>query len=175
MTSRRAAGIGAWVVRPPVLAFAATVALLAAGTAAAAVRVVYAGGSWAAVDRGSVCEAASKSLRVAARRAPQARAGFAFDRHGRRRGEFHALLSRAPRPGATVLLTVGNQPFLLAARGQWAWSRGAAQEAAIIAAVRSSSGMRVEARDSAGRRFVDRYLLAGAPTAIDAAAAACSL
>ena len=31
--------------------------------------------------------------------------------------------------------------------------------------------MRVEARDMAGRRFSDPYVLAGAPTAIDAAAA----
>jgi hypothetical protein len=34
--------------------------------------------------------------------------------------------------------------------------------------------MRIEARDRAGRRFADRYLLAGAPTAIDPAAAACA-
>jgi hypothetical protein len=34
--------------------------------------------------------------------------------------------------------------------------------------------MRIEARDEAGRRMVDRYVLNGAPTAIDAAAAACS-
>lgn len=71
------------------------------------------------------------------------------------------------------MLTIGEMPFLLAPRGQWAWSRGPAQEAAIIAALRTASGMRVEARSAAGR-FTDRYDLAGAPTAIDAAAA-CAL
>jgi hypothetical protein len=34
--------------------------------------------------------------------------------------------------------------------------------------------MKVEARDPAGRRFRDYYLLGGAPTAIDVAAARCA-
>ena len=73
-----------------------------------------------------------------------------------------------------MILTVGTRPFLLASNGQWAWSRDPAQESAIIAAVRSAGGMRVDSRDASGRRFVDRYLLDGAPTAIDAAAARCA-
>jgi hypothetical protein len=72
------------------------------------------------------------------------------------------------------MLTIGSHPFMLVSRGDWAWSRGPLQEAAILAAARGATGMRVEARDAAGRRFADRYLLAGAPTAIDAAAAACA-
>ena len=87
---------------------------------------------------------------------------------------FAVRLSRAARSGASVMLIVGNQPFLLRGAGEWAWSRGPAQEAAIIAAARSASGMRVESRDGAGRRIVDRYVLAGVATAIDAAAATCS-
>jgi hypothetical protein len=73
------------------------------------------------------------------------------------------------------MLQIGDQPFLLVARGDWAWSRGPLQEQAIIAAARDASAMRVEARDGAGRRFVDSYMLDGAPTAIDAAAARCAL
>ena len=73
------------------------------------------------------------------------------------------------------MLEVGNQPFLLVARDSWAWSRGPLQEQAIIAAVRYATGMRIEARDTAGVRFSDPYLLDGAPTAIDAAAARCAL
>jgi hypothetical protein len=34
--------------------------------------------------------------------------------------------------------------------------------------------MRIESREATGRRFIDRYLLDGAPTAIDAAAARCA-
>ncbi len=72
------------------------------------------------------------------------------------------------------MLTIGARPFMLVSRGDWAWSRGPLQEAAILSAARGASAMRVEARDGAGRRFADRYLLDGAPTAIDAAAAACA-
>jgi hypothetical protein len=47
----------------------------------------------------------------------------------------------------------------------------AKQEQAIIAAMRASGGMRIEARSSGGGRIIDRYSLDGAPLAIDAAAA----
>jgi hypothetical protein len=72
------------------------------------------------------------------------------------------------------MLSVGGQPFLLVARGDWAWSTGPLQEQAIIAALRGGAAMRIEARDMSGVRFVDPYALDGAPTAIDAAAARCA-
>jgi hypothetical protein len=136
---------------------------------------IFAGAAWAAIDRGGVCEALSRSVRIAARDKVQASAGFAFTPDHRRWGEFHARLSRIPRPGSSVMLQIGQQPFLLVTRGDWAWSRGSLQEQAIIAAARDASAMRVEAHDGAGRRFVDSYILDGAPTAIDAAAARCAL
>jgi hypothetical protein len=138
-------------------------------------QVLVAGGAWAAIDRGSVCEALSRSPRPVTKGQQPASAGFAFTPDHRRWGEFHALLSRQPRPGSSVMLTVAGQPFLLVARGSWAWSRGPAQERALIAAVRSAPAMRIEGRDMAGRRFSDPYMLDGAPTAIDAAAARCAL
>ena len=145
--------------------------LVLASSAVAQGRILHAKGSWAAIERGESCIAAGRSARVAARGKVQATAGFSFTRDRRRWGEFHARLSRVPRAGSSVILTVGTRPFLLAARDGWAWSRGPAQEQAIIDAVRSAGGMRVEARDAAGGRFVDPYPLDGAPTAIDAAAA----
>ena len=143
--------------------------------AAAPGRIVFAGGSWAAVDRGSSCVALTRSQRIAARGKVQATAGFAFTPDHRRWGEFHAHLRRVPRAGASVILDVGGQVFLLVARGDWAWSSGPLQEQAIIAAARNAETMRVESHDAAGHRFVDPYLLDGAPTAIDAAAARCAL
>jgi hypothetical protein len=137
--------------------------------------VVYAGGGWAAVDRGAVCEALSRSEKVVPKDKVQPVAGFSFTPDHRRWGEFHAQLSRVSRPGSSVILHMGDQPFLLVARGDWAWSRGPAQEQAIIAAARAGGEMRVEARDQAGVRFIDPYVLQGAPTAIDAAAARCAL
>jgi hypothetical protein len=148
--------------------------VLLASPALAAGKILFAGGSWAAIDRGSVCEAEGRSARIAVKGKVQATAGFSFTPDRRHWGEFHARLSRTSRAGSSVILTIGDQPFLLTARGDWAWSRGPAQEQAIIAALRSASGMRVEARDTAGRRFADPYGLDGAPTAIDAAAAACA-
>jgi hypothetical protein len=136
--------------------------------------VIFAGGGWAAVDRGGVCEALARSVLIAPKGRTQASAGFAFTLDRRRWGEFHARLSRVPRAGSSVMLDIGGQPFLLVTRGDWAWSRGPRQEQAIIAAARNAPAMRVEARDSAGRRFVDTYALDGAPTAIDAAAAHCA-
>ena len=131
-------------------------------------------GDWAAFDRRTSCEAMSRSLLVPRQGEPQPHVAIAFDRVGPRRGELSVALRRPTRPGSSVVLTIGTQPFLLSARGTGAWSRGPAQEAAIISAIRASGGMRIEARDVAGRRMVDRYALSGAPTAIDAAAAACS-
>jgi hypothetical protein len=140
----------------------------------AAAQILAAQGHWAALKFGPRCEAVSRPLPPAATRQPQARAGFAFVERGKRAGEFHVRLSRAPRPGSSVMLVVGDRPFMLLPRGEWAWSRGPLQEAAIISAARVATAMRIEARDAAGRRFADRYLLDGAPTAIDAAAAGCA-
>jgi hypothetical protein len=149
----------------------AALVLIIAGPVSAA-QLLFAGGQWVALDRGEACEAATRSVRIAQKNKVQARAGFAFD--GSRHGQFFAQLSRLPRAGSTIILTVGKQPFLLVNRGGWAWSRDAQQEAAIVAAVRAASGMRIQARDRAGGRFTDHYLLDGAPTAVDAAAARCA-
>lgn len=133
-------------------------------------QAVAAAGRWAALKGPDHCEAASLALLPANRTRAQGRASLSFDKV-RRQGQFAVMLSRPARPGSSVMLTIGDTPFLLTARGATAWSRGPAQEAAIIAAVRGAEGMRIEARSAGGGRFIDRYLLDGAPTAIDAAAA----
>ena len=102
-------------------------------------------------------------------------AGLTFTADRKRWGEFHVRLSRMPRADASVMLQIGDQPFLLVTSGGWAWSRGPLQAEAIIAAMRSAAAMRVQSRDGSGVRFSDPYLLDGAPTAIDAAAARCAL
>ena len=153
---------------------ALTAVAIVAGTGVAQGRVIHANPTWAAIERGATCEAQTRAISVATRGKVQAIAGFAFTPDRRRWGEFYARLSRVPRAGSSVMMTAGTQQFLLVSRGGWAWSRGPLQEQAIIAAVRASSGMRIETRDASGRRIVDRYLLGGAPTAIDAAAARCA-
>ena len=149
----------------------ATLLMMAASLGAApAPRIVAAAGKWAALAGPGQCDAASLSLLPASRTRLQGRASLSFDGRSRH-GQFAATLSKAVAGGASVMLTIDDQPFLLVARGSGAWSRGPAQEAAIIAALRSATRMRIEGRSARGLRFIDRYDLSGAPTAIDAAAA----
>ena len=156
---------------------AATIVLIAAAATSAAARgnVIFADGAWTAIDRGAACEALSRSQKIAPRDKVQAVAGLTFTADRKRWGEFHVRLSRMPRADSSVMLQIGDQPFLLVTRGGWAWSRGPLQAEAIIAAMRAAAAMRVQSRDGAGSRFTDPYLLDGAPTAIDAAAARCAL
>ena len=149
-------------------------ALAAMLAASAPPRPLAARGTWAAFDRGIQCEALSRALLPEVLDKPAALLAVTFDRSGRRSGELSVRFRRPLRSASSVILTIGDQPFDLAARGQAAWSRGPAQEAAILSAIRASGGARVSARDSSGRRMTERFLLDGAPTAIDAAAAACS-
>ncbi|MBA3666829.1 MAG: hypothetical protein H0W65_03800 [Sphingomonas sp.] len=144
---------------------------LAPAPALALPRLVGASGQWAALVEGRTCEAAARSIRAPLKGRQTARASLSFDAGGPRRGQFAARLSRAPRAGASVLLTIGQQQFLLMSAADMAWSRGPAQEVAIIAAMRRSGEIRIEARSPDGGRIVDRYSLDGAPLAIDAAAA----
>ena len=153
--------------------FAILLTIAAPAAAGAAPRIVAAAGSWAALAGPGQCDAASLSLLPASRTRLQGRASLTFDRRSRR-GQFAAALSKPVAPGGSAMLTIGDQPFLLVARGAGAWSRGPAQEAAIVAAMRGGTRMRIEARTQRGMRFIDRYDLTGAPTAIDAAAA-CAL
>src|ERR1043166_2422976 len=108
--------------------------MLVSATPAPAAQLLFAGGQWVALDRGGNCEATSRALRIAQKGKVQARAGFAFDSGGPRHGQFYAQLSRMPRAGSSVTLTVGDQPFLLATGSGWAWSRDSVQEAAIMEA-----------------------------------------
>ena len=147
---------------------------LASAAAAAPSRLIVARGAWASFDRGPSCEAVAKPLAPAKKGQAEPYVAVAFDRGGPRQGQFFARLRRPAREGSSVILTIGDQPFLLAARGPSAWSKDARQESVILTAMRGAGGMRIEARDSSGRRMADRYFLDGAPTAIDAAAAACS-
>lgn len=172
--------IRAWQGRPKRASVACVktalliIVLTLAAPAEARSTTLFAGGGWAAIDRGASCEAGTRALGVSAKGRPLALARFAFTPDRRRWGEFSARLSRPPRVGSSVMVRIGDQRFLLVAGATSAWSRGGLQEQALIAAMRGAGAMRIEGRDGAGRRFVDRFALDGAATAIDAAAARCA-
>jgi hypothetical protein len=89
------------------------------------------------------------------------------------RASLHVRLSRPRDLSAPVTLTVGERRFNLAANGLDAWATDGPSDRAIVTAIRSGRSMSVEAVGAGGRPFADVYLLAGAATAIDAAALGC--
>jgi hypothetical protein len=90
------------------------------------------------------------------------------------RGQLHLRLSRAMAPHASIRLAIGGQRFELTGSGNDAWAQDKRMDAAVVAAMRSASGMSVSATDRSGRRFTDRYSLDGAATAMDAATVGCA-
>lgn len=90
------------------------------------------------------------------------------------RGQVHFHLSRRIRPGAPIVLALGTQRFRLAGGGGDAWAADKRMDAAVVAAMRSSRSMTLSSRDMRGRVFSDTWPLAGAATAMDAAAVGCA-
>lgn len=90
------------------------------------------------------------------------------------RNQVHLRLSRKLDPKATITLRVGDRRFVLTGGGGDAWPRGDADNAAIIAAMRSAPRMTVNARDARGRGFANTWPLPGAASAIDAALIGCA-
>ena len=89
------------------------------------------------------------------------------------RGQLHVRLSRPRAATARVTLSVGERRFELVAGDADAWSPDTRTDAAIVAAMRAGRSMSLEALGRDGTAFADTYALAGAATAIDAAALAC--
>lgn len=90
------------------------------------------------------------------------------------RGQVHFRLSRRTRPGAPIVMSIGGQRFQLAGGGGDAWAADKRMDAAIVAAMRSARSMTVASRDSNNARFSNTWPLAGAATAMDAAAIGCA-
>jgi hypothetical protein len=90
------------------------------------------------------------------------------------RNQIHLRLSRRISPAAPITLRVGTHSFELSGGGGDAWAKDRKMDAAIIAAMRSAGAMTVSARGRDGKSFTDRYSLAGAATAMDAATVGCA-
>jgi len=90
------------------------------------------------------------------------------------RGQVHFHLSHAPSPKAQIVLAIGDVRMRLVGGGGEAWAADARMDAAIVAAMRSASTMSVSSRDGRDRAFSSSFSLAGAPSALDAAALGCA-
>ncbi|MFC3101166.1 hypothetical protein ACFODK_09715 [Altererythrobacter lauratis] len=104
-------------------------------------------------------------------------AGFATVSHWpdrQVRGQVHIRLSRAIAGQDGARLVVSGERFQLAGQGRDVFAADRQMDARIVAAMRSAGSMTVSGRDRQGRLFTDRYVLAGAATAIDAATVGCA-
>lgn len=90
------------------------------------------------------------------------------------RNSVYVRLSRERDRAQGVTLSVGERRFRLVATGVDAWATDAPSDRALVSAIRSGRSMSVEAVGVGGRPFADVYALAGAATAIDAAALGCA-
>lgn len=110
-------------------------------------------------------------------KAPGMAQGFATISHWPRNkisNQFYVQLSRNVQKGRHVKLVSGQRTMTLQGAGRHAWAQNRAMDAAIAALMRAQGEFRVSAVDENGRAFTDSYTLAGAATAIDAAALACA-
>jgi hypothetical protein len=90
------------------------------------------------------------------------------------RNQIHFRLSRRLAAGTQIVLKLGDRRFALTGGGGDAWAANNQDNAAIIAAMRSAPRMQVSARDARGRSFANLWALAGAASAMDAAAIGCA-
>ncbi len=163
-----------FISRALLLSALALGAILASPLAAKDSLGVYS--SWAAFrDPGTPrCYAIAKPSSATTRRDYAPFASIATWPKNSIRNQVHLRLSRAIADSATIRLTIGDKQFDLTGGGGDAWAKDASMDAAIVAAMRSATRMSVRARDRGGRAFTDRYQLAGAATAIDAALLGCA-
>jgi len=96
-----------------------------------------------------------------------------WPRH-RIRNQVHFRLSRAIDAKRRIVLTVAAQRFMLTGGGGDAWAVDRRMDAAIVAAMRSASGMTLTAYAASGGRFSHSWRLDGAASAMDAAAIGCA-
>ncbi len=90
------------------------------------------------------------------------------------RGQFHIRLARPLGQNSPITLTINTQKFTLGGSGTNAWATDKRMDAAITAAMRSASDMRLSTRDSSGKSITENWKLAGAASAMDAAMVGCA-
>lgn len=155
---------------------AAILALAALASPALARDALGMFGEWAAFRDPAVprCYAIAKAAPSTLQRDYQPYANVAYWPRQGVRGQVHFRLSRKLAADAKITLSIGGQKIPLTGGGGDAWAVDKRGDAAIVAAMRSAREMTVSARDARGRGFSNTWQLAGAATAMDAAAVGCA-
>jgi Invasion associated locus B (IalB) protein len=90
------------------------------------------------------------------------------------RSALFVRLSTVRNLAVPVTLSIDDRRFTLSGGDAAAWAPDAQTDRAIVAAMRGARSMSVAAVSARGQPFADTYALAGAATAIDAAALGCA-
>jgi hypothetical protein len=90
------------------------------------------------------------------------------------RNQVHFRVSRKLAANPRMNLLIGGKRFALVGGGGDAWADDKATNAAIVAAMRSARSMTLSASGANGQRFSNTWKLAGAASAMDAAAVGCA-
>jgi hypothetical protein len=144
-----------------------------APTASAQMRGLGTFGLWGAFADQERCYAISRPAESTHRSADAAASVGYWPRQGAR-GQLHFRLGAEKREESAVLLRIDGRSFQLTGRGRDAWAPDARADAELVAAMRSGLTMTVETRAARGGLVRDQYRLQGAPSAVDAAAIACT-
>jgi hypothetical protein len=133
-------------------------------------------GEWGAFRDPAVprCYAIAKAKPSTMRRDYQPYATVATWPRRALRNQVHFRLSRKLAKDPRLSLRIGGKGFALTGGGGDAWPADARTNAAITAAMRSASSMTVSASGADGKRFSNTWKLAGAASAMDAAAIGCA-
>lgn len=144
-----------------------------AGPASAQQRGLGTFGLWGAFADQQRCYAIARPAETTSRSQDAAASVGYWPRQGAR-GQLHVRLGADKREESAVLLRIDGRSFQLVGRGRDAWAPDARADAELVAAMRTGLVMTVETRSARGGLMRDQYRLQGAPSAIDAAALACS-
>ena len=133
-------------------------------------------GHWGAFEEQDPrrCFAITEPSRRARRNMPRGFASIGYWPERGVLGQIHFRLSVNKRPGSAVLLKIDDRTFQLVGGVNNAWAQDPRADAEIVAAIRRGVAMTVETRSERGMLVRDNYELAGAATAIDAAAIGCA-
>ena len=132
--------------------------------------------SWGAFRDSEIprCYAIAESEEISGKAVRKSFASIGFWPKRKIRRQFHVRLSRDRSTNSRVIVSIAGRRFQLTANRSDGWSQDRRMDAAIIAAIRSSTSMTVESVGRDGKSIVDAYRLRGAATAIDAASLGCS-
>ena len=144
-----------------------------AGTAYAQPRPLGTFGLWGAFADQNSCYAIARPA-SSTHRGGDAAASVGYWPLRGARGQLHLRLSADKRGESAVLLRIDGRSFQLIGRGRDAWAADARADAELVAAMRTGLVLTVETRSARGGLIRDQYRLQGAPSAIDAAALACT-